>query len=85
LEITDYTYTPTSSLGVVVFTVQVTNTGGATDSATIHCTVTFGDGDTYSNTQSISLNAGQSNTYAVTVMIIGHYFDMSGTCSCHLS
>lgn len=85
LEITNYTYTPTSSLGIVVFTVQVSNTGETTGSATIHCTVTFGNGDTYSNTESISLDAGQSNTYTVTVLTVTHYFDTSGTCSCYLS
>jgi hypothetical protein len=85
LEITNYTYTPTSIMGFVVFTVSVSNTGGATGSATIHCTVTFSNGGTYSNTESISLGAGQSNTYYVTVMTLGNYLDTSGTCSCNLS
>jgi len=54
-------------LGVVTFFVDVTNNGLSTQSGTIVCTVTWGDGYTYSNSQDITLNAGQTSTFTLVV------------------
>ena len=80
LEITDYAYTDTGAFGMVVFTVEVTNHGGSTDSGTIHCEVTFGNGDIYSGTRDFTLAAGQVETFVITVtMGIDHLLDTSAT------
>ncbi len=85
LEITNETHTPTSALGFVVFAVTVANTGSASGSATIHCTVSYSNGDSYTGTQKITLDAGQSETYTMSVMTsMLHMGDMSGTYSCRL-
>lgn len=84
LKISNWTSTNASVL--VIFTVEVANTGHESGSATIHCTVTFGNGDTYRSTQEISLGAGESGTYAITVIVpFSHILDTSGQYSCTLS
>jgi uncharacterized membrane protein YvbJ len=85
LTITHFTNSATSSLSFVMFVVTVSNTGSHAGSATIHCTVTYGNGDSYSASQRITLDAGQSNTYTVTVVTsLAHIGDTSATFSCTL-
>lgn len=79
LEITDSSYTDTSAFGIVLFTVEVTNHGDSTDSGTIHCKVTFGNGDVYTGSRDITLAAGQSETFVITVTTgLTHILDSSG-------
>ena len=79
LEITDSSYTDTSAFGIVVFTVEVTNHGDSTDSGTIHCKVTFSNGDVYTGSRDITLAAGQSETFVITVTTgLTHILDSSG-------
>lgn len=86
LVITDQTHTETAYLSVVVFSVTVSNPGAHTDSATLKCTVTYGNGDSYSGSQDITLDAGQSSTYQVMVTTsFTHMLDTSGAYAVHLS
>ena len=79
-------WTPTNAAMFVLFSVQVSNTGHESGSATVHCTVTFGNGDSYSGTQAISLGPGESTACAVTVIIpYSHMLDTTGEYSCTLS
>ncbi len=55
------------ALGIVTFLVDVSNTGLSTQSGTIVCTVNWADGYSYSNSQEITLNGGQSSTFTVVV------------------
>ena len=78
--------TPTNAAMFVIFAVEVSNTGEESGSATIHCTVSFGNGDSYSGTQAINLGPGESSGYAVTVIVpFSHILDTSGEYSCTLS
>ncbi len=70
----------------IIFAVNVSNTGGESESATVLCTVTFDNGDSYSGTQEISLDSGESDTYGIAVTLpVIHWLDMSGKYSCTLS
>ena len=84
LKITEWT--PMNAVALVIFAVEVSNTGEESGSATIHCTVTFSNGDSYSGTQAINLGPGESSTYTVTVTIpFSHMLDTSGEYSCTLT
>ena len=79
-------WTPTNAAMFVIFAVEVSNTGEESGSATIHCTVSFSNGDSYSGTQAINLGPGESSGYAVTVIVpFSHILDTSGEYSCTLS
>lgn len=85
LKISDSSYTPTAAFGAAVFTVTVENTGSTSASGTIHCKITFSNGDSYSASQDITLDGGASSTYYVTVTTsLTHLLDSSADYTCTL-
>ncbi len=85
LEITNWDHL--GVLSATTFTVQVTNHASTPQTGTIVCTSTFSDGSSYSNTQEITLNGGESGTYYVVVMptLGSHLLDSPTDWSVHLA
>ncbi len=78
-------WTPTNAMLSVIFTVSVANRGDHSNSATILCTVTFGNGDSYNSSKAITLGPSESSSYVVAVTIpSSHWTDVTGEYSCTL-
>lgn len=85
LTMTNWEHTSTSSAGGVIFLVDVMNRGGSVGTATIHCAVTYENGETFSDNQYIALAPGASDRFIVTVVIsLSHTLDSSGVFDCRL-
>ena len=73
--------------GDVNFVVQLENLGTKTGTSTLVCKVTFSsDGMAFENSRSVTLGAGESNSYTLTVDIpIAYILDTTGTAAVFLT
>jgi len=64
----------------VIFTIDITNHGQDIASRTIQCTVTFNGGDSFSESQSISLDPGENRIITMTIPVTDytHWGEVTG-------